>query len=76
MDTASPPLSWLLFWLPSWPPSFAFERPEFLWLFAGLPLLWLVQWSRAGFISLVLHSVLVGVLILCAAGWSDRKSVV
>ena len=73
MDTASPPLSWLLFWLPSWPPSFAFERPEFLWLFAGLPLLWLVQWSRAGFISLVLHSVLVGVLILCAAGWSGLR---
>ena len=66
MDTVSALLSWFLSWLLSWPQSFACERPELLWLWAGLPLLWL--WYRSGFVSLVLHSLLVGVLIPGAAG--------
>lgn len=69
MDTASSLLSWL--------PPLAFDRPAFLWLFAGLPLLWLLQWcslrSRAEFVSLVLHSLLVGALILIAAGWYSPR---
>ena len=72
MDTASS----FLFSL-SWLPPLAFGRPEFLLLFAGLPLLWLLQWrslqSGAGCISLVLHSLLVGVLILSAAGWYSLR---
>ncbi len=64
MDTA--------FSLTDWLPPLAFERPAFLWLFAGLPLLWLVQrrslQSGLGRLSLALHSLLVGVLILIAAG--------
>ena len=61
-----------VFSLAAWLPPLAFERPVFLWLFAGLPLLWLVQRrslrSGLGRLSLGLHSLLVGVLILIAAG--------
>jgi uncharacterized membrane protein len=53
-------------------PPFAFSRPEFLSLFGLLPLFWLLQWrslrSLGGFLSLLLHSLVVCVLILAAAG--------
>ena len=53
-------------------PPFAFSRPEFFPLFGLLPLFWLLQWrslrSLGGFLSLLLHSLVICVLILTAAG--------
>ena len=60
--------------MPSMPPlpPLAFSRPEFLFLFALLPLFWL--WQRrafralSSFFSLLLHSLVLSLLIVAAAG--------
>ena len=53
-------------------PPHAFSRPEFFLLFGLLPVFWLLQWrsllSLGTFLSLLLHSLVVSVLILAAAG--------
>ena len=53
-------------------PPHGFHRSEFFWLFALLPIFWLMQWrsflSFGAFISLLLHSLVMSVLILAAAG--------
>lgn len=71
-STVSPFLSSLLSSLVSWLPPFAFSQPEFFPLFGLLPLFWLLQWhslrSLGGFLSLLLHSLVLCVLILAAAG--------
>ncbi len=52
--------------------AFAFSRPEFLFLLALLPLFWLWQRrafrSLSSFLSLLLHSLVLALLILAAAG--------
>ena len=71
-STVSPFLSSLLSSLVSWLPPFAFSQPEFFPLFGLLPLFWLLQWrslrSLGGFLSLLLHSLVLCVLILAVAG--------
>jgi Ca-activated chloride channel family protein len=53
-------------------PSLAFHHPDFLYLFALLPVFWL--WQRraflrvASFVSLLLHSFVIALLILAIAG--------
>jgi hypothetical protein len=53
-------------------PPLAFDRPEFLLLLAVLPLFWL--WQRrafrtlASFLTLLLHSLVLALLVLAAAG--------
>lgn len=53
-------------------PPHGFSRPEFCWLFGLLPVFWLLQWrsflSLGTFVSLFLHSCVLSVLILAAAG--------
>ncbi len=53
-------------------PPYAFERPELLHAFALLPVLWLLQWRAfRGFFSffgLLLHSLVIALIILAAAG--------
>ncbi|MGE0820515.1 MAG: VWA domain-containing protein [Candidatus Binatia bacterium] len=53
-------------------PPFDFSRPDLLPLFGILPLFWLWQWRAflrfSSFFSLLLHSLVVALLILAAAG--------
>lgn len=53
-------------------PPLAYDRPEFLFLLALLPLFWLWQWrafrSLASFFSLLLHSLVLALLVLAVAG--------
>jgi uncharacterized membrane protein len=53
-------------------PPLAYDRPEFLFLLALLPLFWLWQWrafrSLASLFSLLLHSLVLALLVLAAAG--------
>jgi uncharacterized membrane protein len=53
-------------------PPLAFSRPDFLSLFALVPLFWLWQWrafrSFSSFFRLLLHSLVLSLLILAAAG--------
>lgn len=53
-------------------PPYAFNRPEILYLLAILPLFWLWQWrafrSLATLVSLLLHSLVFGCIVLAAAG--------
>ena len=57
--------------LPPLPP-YAFSHPDILYLLGILPLFWLWQWrafrSFATFVSLVLHSLVFGCILLAAAG--------
>ena len=58
-------------------PPFAFQRSEFLYLLALLPLFWLLQWRAFrglfSFLSLLLHTVVFALLILAAAGLHTLK---
>src|SRR5882672_604000 len=58
-------------------PSFAFQRYEFLYLLTLLPLFWLLQWrafrSLFSFLSLLLHTVVLALLVLAAAGLHTLK---
>ncbi len=58
-------------------PPFAFQRYEFLYLLALLPLFWLLQWrafrSLFSFLSLLLHTVVLAVLVLAVAGLHTLK---
>ncbi|MSQ47326.1 MAG: VWA domain-containing protein [Deltaproteobacteria bacterium] len=53
-------------------PPYAFSRPDILLLLGLLPLFWLWQWrafrSLAIFVSLLLHSLVFGCIVLAAAG--------
>ena len=53
-------------------PPYAFSRPDILYLLGILPLFWMWQWrafrSLAAFLSLMLHSLVFGCIVLAAAG--------
>lgn len=52
--------------------SLAFDRPDFLYLLAALPVVWLLQWRAFrgvfSFLGLLLHSAVLALIVLALAG--------